>query len=174
MAQHDQIRALFTEVEQAVGDDRRESFRHLVRLLAVHETAEEEVVHPYARKNLSGGERMVQERLTEERTAKQALSELDSMGTEHPDFPSKLAALRDDVLHHADAEEREEFDQLRQHTDAEKLATMAKAVKAAEATAPTRPHPGVESQAQNATVGPLAALMDRSRDAARKVMGKHD
>lgn len=47
---------------------------------------------------------------------------------------------------------------------------MAKGVKAAEAMAPTRPHPGVESAAENVALGPVAALMDRTKDAVRKAM----
>ncbi|MFD7229126.1 hypothetical protein [Streptomyces sp. NPDC059881] len=56
-------------------------------------------------------------------------------------------------------------------TDLTNLAAMANAVKAAEATAPTRPHPGVKSAAANA-LGPVAALIDRTRDTIRKTMGK--
>ncbi|MFI9772602.1 hypothetical protein ACIHJG_38045 [Streptomyces sp. NPDC052415] len=49
---------------------------------------------------------------------------------------------------------------------------LAAAVRAAEAMAPTRPHPEVETAAKNAAVGPVAALIDRIRDAVRKTMGK--
>lgn len=53
--QHGDIRNLFDEVEASTGEARRDAFRRLVRLLAVHETAEEEVVHPFARRALPGG-----------------------------------------------------------------------------------------------------------------------
>ncbi|MFD2357591.1 hemerythrin domain-containing protein [Nonomuraea ferruginea] len=55
IAQHGMIRNLFGEVEQAPPERRGESFTRLVRLLAVHETAEEEILHPYARTKLDGG-----------------------------------------------------------------------------------------------------------------------
>jgi hypothetical protein len=42
---------------------------------------------------------------------------------------------------------------------------MAKAVRAAEAIAPPRPHPGVESAKTNLLVGPFASMLDRARDA---------
>ena len=45
-------------------------------------------------------------------------------------------------------------------------------VKAAEAMAPTHPHPGVESAAKNILVGTPIAMMDRVRDTIRKAMGK--
>ncbi|MFI5689715.1 hemerythrin domain-containing protein [Streptomyces sp. NPDC051636] len=77
MRQHGDIRNLFDEVEASTGEERRDAFRRLVRLLAVHETAEEEVVHPFARRALSGGEKVVDERLAEERAAKETLAALD-------------------------------------------------------------------------------------------------
>jgi hypothetical protein len=42
---------------------------------------------------------------------------------------------------------------------------MAAAVRAAEAIAPTRPHPGIESAKENFAVGPFASMLDRARDA---------
>ncbi|MGW7052679.1 hemerythrin domain-containing protein [Streptomyces sp. NPDC054887] len=173
MRQHGDIRNLFDEVERTRGEARKDAFRRLVRLLAVHETAEEEVVHPFARRRLPGGEKVVEDRLAEEREAKEVLSALDGMDTDDPKFLPRLLALREDVQAHARAEERYEFTHIRRSTDAGKLASMAKAVKAAEAMAPTRPHPGVESAAANVALGPIAALMDRTKDAVRKAMG-HD
>ncbi|MET7933200.1 hemerythrin domain-containing protein [Streptomyces sp. NPDC005322] len=170
--QHGDIRNLFDEVERATGEDRRDAFRRLVRLLAVHETAEEEVVHPVARRSFDGGDGVVEERLREEREAKEKLSRLDEMGTEDPRFLPQLMELRTDVMEHARSEERYEFTQLRRRTDPGQLATMAKAVKAAEAMAPTRPHPGVETGAKNIALGPVAAMIDRTRDTVRKAMGK--
>ncbi|MCA6093848.1 hemerythrin domain-containing protein [Streptomyces sp. SCA3-4] len=169
--QHRQIRELFEQVETAEGEGRREAFRKLVRLLAVHETAEEEVVHPTARRAFESGDRVVADRLREEREAKEVLSELDGMDVDDPDFMPTLRALRDDVLAHADAEERLEFNRLQEQTEQRTLARMAKAVRAAEAMAPTHPHPGVESATKNIVLGPLAAVVDRTRDAVRKAMG---
>ncbi|MFC8176212.1 hemerythrin domain-containing protein [Streptomyces sp. NPDC057325] len=172
MRQHGDIRNLFDEVEAATGDERRDAFRRLVRLLAVHETAEEEVVHPFARRNLAGGEQVVEDRLAEEKAAKEALTALDDLDTDDPSFTPRLLQLRADVQEHARAEERYEFTHIRRSAGVTDLAAMAKAVKVAEAMAPTRPHPGVESAAANMTLGPVAALMDRTRDAVRKAMGK--
>ncbi|MFF7177528.1 hemerythrin domain-containing protein [Streptomyces sp. NPDC008121] len=172
MRQHGDIRNLFDEVEAASGEARRDSFRRLVRLLAVHETAEEEVVHPFARRALPGGAQVVEDRLAEEKAAKEALSVLDDLDTDDPTFMPRFMKLRTDVQEHARAEERYEFTHIRRSTDSTNLAAMAKAVKAAEAMAPTRPHPGVESGAANMALGPVAALMDRTRDAVRKAMGK--
>ncbi|TVP33239.1 hemerythrin [Streptomyces griseus subsp. griseus] len=172
MRQHGDIRNLFDEVEHSSGDARRDAFRRLVRLLAVHETAEEEVVHPFARRGFPGGEQVVEDRLQEEKAAKEALADLDALDTDDPTFMPQLMKLRRDVQHHARAEERYEFTHIRRSTDSARLASMARGVRAAEAMAPTRPHPGVESAGANMALGPLAALMDRTKDAVRKAMGK--
>ncbi len=172
MQQHNHIRGLFAEVENAAtADDRAEAFRRLVRLLAVHETAEEEVVHPSARRLLRDGEQVVDDRLEEERAAKEKLSRLDDMNPDDPGFMPALRELRADVLQHAVSEEQYEFPGLREKAGARQLALMATAVRAAEAMAPTRPHPGVETVAENVAVGPVAAVIDRTRDAVRKAMG---
>jgi hemerythrin superfamily protein len=171
MRQHGDIRNLFDEVEAGTGEERREAFRRLLRLLAVHETAEEEVVHPFARRAVDGGRQIVEDRLAEEKAAKETLAALDEMDTDDPKFMPLLRQLRTDVQEHARAEERYEFSHIRRSTDLTSLAAMAKAVKAAEAMAPTRPHPGVESGAANVALGPMAALMDRTKDAVRKAMG---
>ncbi|MEE1942076.1 hemerythrin domain-containing protein [Streptomyces sp. TRM 70361] len=173
MRQHGEIRNLFDEVEATEGDTRRDAFHRLVRLLAVHETAEEEVVHPYARRSIDGGEAVVEDRLAEERKAKETLKDMEDMDPDSPEFMPRLAALRHDVESHARAEERYEFVQISRNTEPERLRTMAKALRAAEATAPTRPHPGAETAAENLAVGPLVAVADRARDAVRKVMGGH-
>jgi hemerythrin superfamily protein len=169
--QHRQIRELFTEVQAAVGKDRKDAFHRLVRLLAVHETAEEEIVHPAVRR-AGGGESIVDARVAEERRAKELLSTIDKIGPEADGFDTLLVQLREDVLAHAEHEEREEFPLLHGGYDDDRLRRMALAVRAAEAIAPTRPHPGVESPAANLLLGPPVAIMDRARDLIRSALGR--
>lgn len=160
---------MFDAVEQATGPDRQQRFEELRRFLAVHETAEEMVVHPRARLG-EGGTDVVQARLAEEHSAKEVLSRLDGMESSDPEFTPTLAVLRSSVLAHADNEEAEEFPLLEAETDEKTRATMAAAVRAAEAIAPTHPHPGVESATANFLVGPLASVIDRTRDAVRSAL----
>jgi hemerythrin superfamily protein len=170
--QHDEIRERFAQVLATTGEGRQQAFRDLVRLLVVHETAEEEVVHPYVRRTLEGGRRIVEDRLKEEEHATRMLDRLENADTSTPDFLEQLVNLRDEVVAHAEAEEQYEFARLRRETDRHRLEKMAQAVKAAEAFAPTHPHPmAAGSTAKNLAFGPLAAVADRTRDAVRKAMG---
>ncbi|WP_036327711.1 hemerythrin domain-containing protein [Microbispora sp. ATCC PTA-5024] len=172
--QHTLIRDLFDEVARCEGDERREAFSRLVRLLAVHETAEEEIVHPYARRKLVGGDTIVDNRLQEEEEAKEMLSRLDDMDAASPEFMRELDRLRAAVFAHAAAEERYEFSELKAATSEGERRAMAVGVKAAEAIAPTHPHPGTESATKNLLIGTPVAMMDRARDVIRKAMGKHE
>lgn len=169
--QHAIIRDLFDEVEEsATGAARADAFERLVRMLAVHETAEEEVVHPYARLKIEDGDEVVGDRLAEEREAKQMLADLEKLGIDHPGFSARLQMLRAAVLAHARAEERYEFAQLRARTSVAERRAMAAGVKAAEALAPTHPHPGTESMVMNLLFGPPLAIVDRTRDVIRQAM----
>lgn len=164
-SQHKRIKALFGQVEAKGGKEREEAFRELRRLLAVHETAEEEIVHPAAKSNLPNGDAIVTARLREENEAKKALTELEKLDIASKEFETRLKDLERAVTGHADAEESEEFAKLGDKLDPKRLERMRKAVELAEAVAPTRPHPGIESPAANLLVGPFAAMMDRARDA---------
>jgi hemerythrin superfamily protein len=162
--QHQQIKDLFAQVSTSRGDERQQAFTALRRLLAVHETAEEEVVHPRARKELSDGEEVVDARLQEENEAKQTLATLESLDIDSTEFEKLFQELQADVLNHAAAEEQQEFGRLADELDPDQLERMRRAVELAEATAPTRPHPGVESAKTNMLAGPFASMLDRARD----------
>lgn len=163
--QHEQIKTMFADVIAARGEDRQRAFIALRRLLAVHETAEEEIVHPAARRALPDGEAIVDARLKEENEAKKALTELETLDVDSAEFDTKFQALKSAVIAHAESEEQDEFIRLASVLDQSRLERMRKAAEFAEKVAPTRPHPGVESAAANMLAGPFAAMVDRARDA---------
>jgi hemerythrin superfamily protein len=170
-AQHNLIKDLFDEVLSASSDEARDkAFTNLRQLLAVHETAEEMVVHPRARGELSDGDEIVDARLKEEHEAKEQLQKLESLDIGSQQFRTELEKFQQAVIEHAEREETEEFNKLARELDADALKRMAAAVRAAEAIAPTRPHPGVESATVNFAVGPFASMLDRARDAISAVL----
>jgi hemerythrin superfamily protein len=157
--QHTQIKVMFGRVAQAQGPQRRALFEDLVRMIAVHEIAEEEIVHPIARMRLEGGEEIVERRLQEESAATQALADLYDVGIDDSRFDSMLAALADDLLEHNLNEETEEFRYLRQSLTDEQLERMTATIKATEAMAPIRPHPAAGPASKGAKAA-TADMMD--------------
>ncbi|MGW4465054.1 hemerythrin domain-containing protein [Micromonospora sp. NPDC004704] len=175
LAQHAQIEELFLLVSGGDGEVQRDAFDDLVFMLAVHETAEEEVIHPLARELPGGGaDDLVEERLAEERQAKEMLKELAEGGVQAEGFGAGILLLRDAVLRHARHEERYEFPLLRQHIPATRLRRLAAAVRAAESIAPTRPHAAPGSAAARAGLGLPLAVLDRVRDSIRRAADGQD
>ena len=170
-AQHQRIQDVIGRTMTATGREKRELFEGLVRLMAVHEVAEEELVHPLARRELGSQRQVVEERVDEERQLKRSLADLYDLGTDHAEFNEGLGRLRDAARAHADHEERDELPHVRQALATKNLQRLASIVLGVERdAAPTRPHPNVPtSAAVNLLVGPPLSVFDRVRDAMRNV-----
>jgi hemerythrin superfamily protein len=171
-AQHNLIEDMFDQVLHATDPQAREEpFVHLRQLLAVHETAEEMVVHPRVRREVDAIDSIVDARLEEEHEAKELLSKIEKIDITSQQFIDELTKLRDAVLDHAMHEETYEFPKLQRELDDDELKRLTVAVRAAEAIAPTRPHAGVESAMLNFAIGPFASMLDRARDLIGHTLG---
>lgn len=168
IGQHMAIRDLFTAVRSSEGEARAAAFGQLVRLLAVHETAEQQVLRPATRGTVDGGDAIADARIAEERAAKEMLVELERIGPGGEGFLPLLDKLRAAVLEHAHNEEAYEFRYLKQR--GQSGGAMTAMVKASEAIAPTHPHPNVNSATAHTLTGPVVSIFDRARDALRKAM----
>lgn len=164
LEQHARIRDLFAAVRGGPAEQREERFRELRALLAVHETAEEMIVRPAAKK--TAGEQEAEARNEEEKEANKVLAELDKLEVGSERFTRLLADFEQSVSDHAEHEEQEEFPALRTRLSEEDRTKLGKRILAVEKTAPTRPHPtAAGSPALQWTVGPFASVLDRARDA---------
>jgi hemerythrin superfamily protein len=162
LGQHAEIRDLLSRVEKSSDES---EFAQLVRLLAVHETAEEEVVYPSLRRSDPAASSAIDLRVTEEERAKTDLANLEAMTVESPDFAAAFAFFRRDVESHAEAEEVSVFPALSSR-GVDELVRMGKLLRLAASVAPTHPDPNAPSTA-TADIGPFAAVADRVRDALR-------
>lgn len=164
-SQHKDVKQMLAGVLAVTGEARMKAFVALRRTIAVHETAEEEIVHPAARRAIPDGDAIVEARLIEENRGKQALAELEKLDVDSEAFETKFKTFQKAVLEHAESEEKDEFDKLGSKLEPERLERMRTAVKFAESVAPTRPHPGFETATENILSGPFTSMLDRSRDA---------
>ena len=169
LEQHARIRELFADVKSAEGEHKRHAFDELRALLAVHETAEEMVLRPVTAN--TAGQAVVDARNQEESDANEVLKNLEKLDVESADFDQMLDDFESAVDDHAEAEESEEFPTVLAECDEEKRRTMGSHLRAAEAIAPTHPHPSTAgSTVAQYTVGPIASLVDRTRDAIKSAM----
>jgi hemerythrin superfamily protein len=164
LAQHNQIKQLFSLVESSDGEMRQREFDHLRALLAVHETAEEEVLRPMTRSAVPNGDAIADARMAEENEAKEVLAKLEELGCDSPEFMAKFMAFKKSVLAHAENEEHQEFPSIRTSKSPGELKKMGKRILMAEKMAPTHPHPSAKTTTANYLMGPFAMMVDKVRD----------
>jgi hypothetical protein len=107
--QHRNIDALFVRTLDSSGEQRVDNFFELRKLLAIHETLEELVVHRRARREIADGETIANDCLAEEEEVRRALSALESLDVESASFVANLARLHEVAKAHARHEELQEF-----------------------------------------------------------------
>jgi hemerythrin superfamily protein len=169
LEQHARVRELFSDVKSAEGEHKQHAFDELRALLAVHETAEEMVLRPVTAK--TAGQDVVDARNQEESEANEVLKELEKLDVGSADFDTKIADFEKAVDEHAEAEESQEFPAIIAGCDEKQRQTMGTQLKAAESIAPTHPHPSTAgSTGKQYAVGPIASLVDRTRDAISSAM----
>jgi hypothetical protein len=172
---HELIRTRFALFEDAAPSQRGPLFRQLLELLVQHEAVESIVVHPTVRDNVPDGERIAGERLAEEQESEERLAELDGMDPETEVFAAAFAQLRDEVLEHAELEERETLPLLREHVDADALEVLGDQYDLLKAAAPTRPHPETGQGAiSNLFGGPVLGMVDRVRSTIAGALGNEE
>lgn len=126
--QHVAIRTLFDAALSPEKGIDSGSFTRLRGLLAVHETVEAMVVHPWSRGISEAGRTVANTRLAEELALTTDLEQLEATAVGSPEFIVGLAALRSATLEHCRLEEEEEFPMLRRtrlSTDAERALPSA-------------------------------------------------
>lgn len=172
---HELIRTRFALFDNAAPTQRGALFRQLLELLVQHEAVESILVHPTVRDNVPDGERIAGERLAEEQEAEERLAELDGMDPETEVFTAAFAQLRDEVLEHAEAEERETLPMLREHVEPDILERLGSRYDVLKAAAPTRPHPDTgQSAISNLFGGPVLGMVDRVRNAISGAFGAEE
>ena len=161
-AQHAHIAALFEVASGATGADRAAAFADLVRLIAIHETVEAQVIHPLARHTIDDGEAIIDARLAEEAVIKLALGELDTLGPDDPSFGARLHGVRRDVLVHNAAEESDEFGPLRSAVPIDILREQVLFIRRAEVATPS-----ATGTPKPLTPDPADVIFERVREVLR-------
>lgn len=166
---HRAVEHLLQELEDAEREDREQLRRQVTRKLVQHMSAEETVLFPLLRDELADVEAGVRdevlEKLEEHHVLKTVLDELRDLDPGDDRFPAKTEVLAEQVEHHHEEEEEDLFPLLREHVRRQRLLVIAEALREAERTAPTRPHPGLPDEGTAGKVAQRAAgAVDRARD----------
>jgi hemerythrin superfamily protein len=165
-AQHTDIARLLGRVSTDTPAERETSWCELRRLIAVHETAEQEVVYPILRSLSDEGQRLADARAAEEAEGIKVLSQLEDLDPTSPEFARLFEDFRPAVAKHSHAEEDEVLPLLLSTQDADRRRRMAETFVMAEQAAPTHAHPHAGTSATaHIVTGPALTIMDHVRDA---------
>ncbi len=143
--QHEHVKVLLERVRQASGQERAEAFRTLRLTLALHETAEEQAIHPQAQRQLGASDRAATDRVAEEQTAAQTIGELELLDVDSDQFNATFGHLASSVVEHATAEETEEWPALRQISDVTVINGMIEQMQAVTRLAEDQAAPGIDA-----------------------------
>jgi hemerythrin superfamily protein len=166
LADHQEVKGLLERFDSLPVADRTRAFWELTSTLVRHEVAEEEVLYPAVRKYVDDGSDLAEPRIEEQSEAEKLLAEMEKALPDGTEFMQMFAKLRDSVLEHAEAEEQLIFPALAGAVDIAEQRHLGERYERAKAMAPTHPHPHApDTPPANMLVGPVAALVDRVRDA---------
>ena len=172
------MEALFRRYERLGGkaEKSKEKIAHgLIEELSKHAAAEEQILYTAMRTMVRGGEKLQEEGIEEHQEVKELLTDLGRLSPGDEEFDPKMQALIANVRHHVKEEEGEMFPKLRKASQREQLVDMGRMIQMAKKVAPTRPHPHAPSTPPgNVLVGAVAGVVDRVRDAGRKVLSGAD
>jgi hemerythrin superfamily protein len=131
-AQHQQVKAMLEQVSSASGAQKGTAFGQLKRMAVAHETSEEETIYPALRATGGDGQRLAEAREAEQAEAMQVITRLEGMDPASEEFSRTFSELRQAMLAHAEAEEREVFPLLQRTQTEAALREMARPFEVAQ------------------------------------------
>jgi hemerythrin superfamily protein len=163
---HRRVEELFKRYKQTgprALKARQRLAERITKELSVHASIEEQLLYPALKR---AGDGDVQEALHEHDEVKNALDRLGEMTPDDPEFDRTMKQVIQHVTHHAKEEEREMLPKLRKAMSKKDREDLGKRMQTAKKMAPTRPHPNApKTPPVNLVAGPVAAVVDRVRDA---------
>ncbi|MGZ8499179.1 MAG: hemerythrin domain-containing protein [Candidatus Binatia bacterium] len=128
---HQKVKELFEQAEEADGDDQQDIFEQIKTELETHARIEETVFYPAVQEHEELKD-MVLESLEEHKQIKTLLREMDNLASDSEKFEPKLKLLMENVEHHAEEEEEGKmFPKLRQIMGKQKLDQIGADLEAA-------------------------------------------
>ncbi len=146
-------------------DRRRDLLDTVISEVVRHAVAEEMYVYPAMREHLPDGDDAVEHDIEEHKELEQTMKQLEGLAAADPQFDAQLRRFEEQLRHHVEDEESEQFPQLRARIPRGQLIEIAEKVETAKKLAPTRPHPSAPNNPLfHKVVGPGVGLVDRLRD----------
>ncbi|HSH58700.1 MAG TPA: hemerythrin domain-containing protein [Acidimicrobiales bacterium] len=138
---HKEVNAMFRSYEGA-DEERRDRLVHeIIESLTKHTRVEEQILYPFIRAEVPGGDQLMDEAEQEHQEAKDAIARLRELSPGDPAFDDAFQALREGMQHHVEEEESEVFPKVTEAADDEALVELGSRLAQAKALSPRTPRP---------------------------------
>jgi len=167
-ADHRAVERLFDQLASSTSaEERQEVGEQIICDLSIHAAVEEQLLYPKAR-DLLHDDQIVDHSIDEHQALKRVLDGLDGKSPDDAGFTSGFAEAKRLVQSHVTEEEGTLLPRLRTAARPEELRKLGDWMQKAKKAAPTHPHPHAPTKPPfNLVLGPIAAMVDKVRDAAR-------
>ena len=168
LADHRAVEHLFDQLTSSTSPEARQQVgEQIICDLSIHAAVEEQLLYPKARHVLHD-DQIVDHSIEEHQALKRVLDDLDGKAPDDAAFTSGFAEAQRLVQGHVAEEEGTLLPRLRAAAPPEELRKLGEHIQTAKKAAPTHPHPHAPTKPPfNLVLGPIAAIVDRVRDAAR-------
>ena len=163
---HQDMLELIGRIRGAPSEEQRRDLADtLIAEVMRHSVAEEMYVYPAVEKHVPNGAEEVEHDKKEHDEIVQVMKRLEDVDASQPAFLELVRELEEQLRHHVDDEETEQFPKLRASIPGEDLVELGRKVEKAKKLAPTRPHPHApHSELFHKSVGAGVGMVDRLRD----------
>jgi hemerythrin superfamily protein len=121
---HRKVEALFEQVEESSGDERRGHAESIFLELQAHTEAEEQVFYPAIRDE--AGDEIVEESIEEHHVVDLLTEELKAISDwDSDEWVAKLTVMKENVEHHVEEEEQEMFPDVEEKVAHDRLEQLA-------------------------------------------------
>ena len=171
---HEEVKRVLSELETGLSRGpsdtdhlvlREKLVEHLVIEESKHEAVEEEYFWPAVREKLTDGDKLADQAVDQEQSAKYVLNDLIGMSTDEPEFDELVRTFIHDGREHITFEETQVWPELERALSPEEAEDLGDKIVEGKKIAPTRPHPHTPPKPGILkTAGPAVAAADRVRD----------
>lgn len=171
---HEDVKRVLAELETGLSRDPHDAdhmklLENLVEQLIIeeskHEAVEEEYFWPAVREKLPDGDKLADEAVEQEQSAKYVLNDLVGLSAGKPEFADRVRAFIKDGRSHISFEQNQVWPKMEETLSSKEAAELGEKIVQGKKIAPTRPHPHTPPKPGILkTAGPAVAAADRVRD----------
>ena len=126
--QHRMVEKLFSQLEEAEGEEKADLFAQLADSFLVHCHIEEELFYPAVFEDRTEDD--LREAVEEHLQAKRIIADMLDMDQEDEQWTAKCAVLKEDIQHHVKEEENELFPQVQKDFTKKRLDELGRQMNA--------------------------------------------